>query len=983
MDKLINSKHIKIFFLCIITVLMILLIDNESNLNNTYPEVIKGNIDLEDWNFEEQGIVKLDGEWEIYENKFLSSDDLAYYNNNQIKYNIIPGNWLNNTSIYTDGYATYRVTINNLDDNKIYGFKLNRIYLAYKMWINGKLITQSGKISDKKGLTIDKISPQIVSVDSKNGKCEIVLWGSSYDYYRGGISESIEIGTQEQIMNKRNIAMMRDAFVAGIILIMSLYHLVLYYFRRKEIGTLYFGIFGILVFLETLFEGEMLFSYLFPHIDFWTEELIQNIAIFFMGAVFITYLYYFFEKRISIKILKFSWVSSFIFSIFLIIAPLRCFIIIWHMYKPVIIFIIGYALFFLIKEVKLRHRFAKITLIGSLFLTFTSVYDMLVDLSVISSPYILSFGWIAFLFSHIVMISIKYNNLLNKVEALVQELNMSNEELKLAYIEMEEHVIKRTKELKESEERYRQLVDAPFEGIMIINNGKILEINNEICNMSNYKKEELIGKCLFDFIPNEYHKTIEESIKSNKKQYYEAAFIKKDGSHLNIEVLSRPFFFKGKRVRVGAIRDLTERKKAEMKLLISEKSLKRAQKIARIGSWEWNFITDESDISDEMYRIFGINKKLKQINFKMFIKNCAHPEYRHVLEESTDRIIESGKEETIEYKIVRASGEERWVRGEASLVYDEEGKPFKLAGTVQDITDQKLAKKALQENLKFLQLLIDTIPNPIFYKDINGIYRGCNNAYAEILGIKKDQINGLTVYDIAPKDLADIYYKADNDLFKNKGKQVYEAKLQDTKGVRRDVIFTKATYENEDDEIEGLVGVVVDITQLKKVQQELRLSSITDHLTKLYNRIKFNEVLNDEISRVKRYNNNLSIIMFDIDHFKKVNDIYGHPIGDEILISISNLVRNMSRDTDIVARWGGEEFMILLKDTDIKGAKFFAERIRNNIEKYNFAKVGNITCSFGVTKFLEEDTMETFIIRVDDALYKAKNAGRNRVEVII
>jgi len=121
--------------------------------------------------------------------------------------------------------------------------------------------------------------------------------------------------------------------------------------------------------------------------------------------------------------------------------------------------------------------------------------------------------------------------------------------------------------------------------------------------------------------------------------------------------------------------------------------------------------------------------------------------------------------------------------------------------------------------------------------------------------------------------------------------------------------------------------------------------------------------------------------MFDIDHFKKVNDRYGHSAGDYVLKTIANIVRKNMRKTDYLFRWGGEEFLLLSSETQLDSAHKLADRIRKAIEGYKFKNVGKVTVSFGVTEFKESDTEDSFVKRTDDAMYKAKKKGRNWVEV--
>jgi len=153
-----------------------------------------------------------------------------------------------------------------------------------------------------------------------------------------------------------------------------------------------------------------------------------------------------------------------------------------------------------------------------------------------------------------------------------------------------------------------------------------------------------------------------------------------------------------------------------------------------------------------------------------------------------------------------------------------------------------------------------------------------------------------------------------------------------------------------------------------------------DGLTGIYNRTKFNEFLSYELERVKRTSHSFSCILLDIDHFKNFNDTFGHLIGDEILITLATTVQKQIRTTDKFARWGGEEFTILLVDTTPKEAILIAEKVRKKIEEIVHPIAGSISASFGVTGFREGDEINSIFKRCDDALYKAKESGRNRVE---
>ncbi|MDH5361170.1 MAG: diguanylate cyclase [Gammaproteobacteria bacterium] len=168
-----------------------------------------------------------------------------------------------------------------------------------------------------------------------------------------------------------------------------------------------------------------------------------------------------------------------------------------------------------------------------------------------------------------------------------------------------------------------------------------------------------------------------------------------------------------------------------------------------------------------------------------------------------------------------------------------------------------------------------------------------------------------------------------------------------------------------------------EIVVRKNTEETLELISSTDPLTNLYNRRKFSEILKSKFDC--RSNLELSLMLCDIDKFKRINDGYGHNTGDQVLIAFSKLISDSVRKTDVVARWGGEEFVFLLPDTSLELAFTIAEKLRNKIAEYPFSQVGEVTASFGVATFMPEDHEEDLFGRADSALYIAKEMGRNQV----
>lgn len=181
----------------------------------------------------------------------------------------------------------------------------------------------------------------------------------------------------------------------------------------------------------------------------------------------------------------------------------------------------------------------------------------------------------------------------------------------------------------------------------------------------------------------------------------------------------------------------------------------------------------------------------------------------------------------------------------------------------------------------------------------------------------------------------------------------------------------------------GLVGIYSDVTDYKQLQEELQIAIQYDHLTGIYNRHYFMNIIDNEMSRWHRYEMPLSLLFIDIDHFKQVNDTYGHAIGDKVLKQIGTLLGKVLRDFDTLARWGGEEFIILLPNTGGNDALSLAERLRDRVAENEIifnSKIYQMTVSVGMADMIDTfEKAEDFIAAADQAMYRAKESGRNKV----
>ena len=174
-------------------------------------------------------------------------------------------------------------------------------------------------------------------------------------------------------------------------------------------------------------------------------------------------------------------------------------------------------------------------------------------------------------------------------------------------------------------------------------------------------------------------------------------------------------------------------------------------------------------------------------------------------------------------------------------------------------------------------------------------------------------------------------------------------------------------------------GIAMDIGQRKQMEEELRRLATTDPLTGAFNRRHLLEVVETETSRAQRYARPLSLIMFDIDHFKRINDSFGHDRGDAVLKGVAAIARQRLRHSDIFTRWGGEEFMILATETALSQAIVLAETLRAALRQSPFPDVGPVTASFGVAQYRPDETVDQWLKRVDDLVYQVKRGGRDQI----
>ena len=417
--------------------------------------------------------------------------------------------------------------------------------------------------------------------------------------------------------------------------------------------------------------------------------------------------------------------------------------------------------------------------------------------------------------------------------------------------------------------------------------------------------------------------------------------------------------------------------------------------LANINGISWEFDTLQeifTYVSPSTEKILGY-KAQEWTDFDSW-KMMLHEDDRERVSNYCAQQTHDGKDHFMEYKMVKKSGEIIWVLDIVTLIKDEEGNTNKLYGFILDITQSKEAQLKLEKKHKFLQTVIDSIPDPIMI--INSDYSVSLMNAAR----KKDIKNRNFLDNDSPKCYEISHFRnspcsgADHgcpleNVLKTKlpSKIIHNHKTADNKDQFFELNATPILDENNN--CTGIIETAVNITshitlqnRLQKSNEELTHTAHHDSLTGLANRALFMDRLEQTIKDSKRNKTKSALLFMDLDHFKEVNDTYGHVAGDLVLKEATNRFLNCIRENDTLSRLGGDEFTLLLKDIKTKDdIATLATKVVHTMNKPMNINHKSITLStsIGISIFPDDaQTSEEILHFSDDAMYKAKEEGKNR-----
>ncbi len=308
------------------------------------------------------------------------------------------------------------------------------------------------------------------------------------------------------------------------------------------------------------------------------------------------------------------------------------------------------------------------------------------------------------------------------------------------------------------------------------------------------------------------------------------------------------------------------------------------------------------------------------------------------------------------------------------------------------LTNEKMTQNAF--------VCLELNPDGIHWIDENGIIQYVNLAMCQMLGYRKEELLGMHIATIHPNMDATCLGRQcmSTDKIQEKGRLRFQTKLRhkDTRLIPVEIsaisqelqgemlffcfVHDITAHEQTESRLRKEIFQKAQAeTKLTHINEKLKTIAYTDQLTNLKTRRYFFETVRKEISRINRYHHKLSLLLLDVDHFKQINDRYGHLAGDDVLKKIGILLQDNIRKADSAIRWGGEEFVLFLPEIGLDNACFLANRIRIMICAYDFGIDRTVSVSIGVSEYVEEESVDSWIMKADKALYRAKESGRNRV----
>ena len=544
-----------------------------------------------------------------------------------------------------------------------------------------------------------------------------------------------------------------------------------------------------------------------------------------------------------------------------------------------------------------------------------------------------------------------------------------------------------------------KLVDSLPDGMIVLDvQNRIVDINLTAVNMTGLSPEKLVGKNLTEVLPLSnflFEQAAEQEIKTEleigsvDKRYF--------------DVLISPLQENNKTLagRLVIFRDITHRKENELRLLQLTQAVEQSPASVLITDVEGNV----EYVNPRFTRLTGYTLPEVLGKKTSVVKSGQTPDevYRDMW-----HTIKSGQTWQGEFLNKKKNGDLYWENAVIAPVLGHDGQIINFIAIKEDISKRKQIQFELKISEERFRQLIMSAPDAIFGVDTHGNIVFANHEAANLLGYEDNELHGRNVEILVPESLRDTHALHREDFFSNLRTRSMGTGLE-LKARRKDgsEIPVEINLSHSNTELGQLViAYMRDITErtlaeialrnanqqlgsqlreIESLQESLREQAIRDPLTQLHNRRFLDETVELEFHHADRFSETLSIILLDIDYFKEINDRYGHTAGDACLVTLANLLQQHCRRSDITCRYGGEEFILVLPNTNTEGAEQHAEELRHLVENEVFTVDEHeikFTISLGISSYPAHGADYRQIInKADEALYVSKRTGRNRVTV--
>jgi diguanylate cyclase (GGDEF)-like protein len=961
------------------------------------PVALNGVLDLTQWDFEKNGPIELDGQWEYYSKQLLEPKDFGNIHVNSFQNLIKPNsneteNGIKRKRFKPDGYGTYRLKI--VLDSPSHAYSLNVFsvkYGGYKLWVNDQLI-DSNTIGPN-----GFYGQKDLSFTSRNNTAYITIQVQKN-------SRSLFLNKTKLVDQKSDGTLFSQTLLFGSLLVISLYHFVLFIFRRQDKSTFFFGLFCLVIIIYNLFSNyytnnaslglNIMVLWIINHWGFFWYETIWYMSISISAYSLTMYIYHLFYEEYSKKLI----IAKNFFIIIVLFAGILnsvdyLFSYFGNVYFDIfIVLVLVYGaiinLIILLKAIRNRKEGAILVLIGVVFIAIMVFYDGLNCTGIINTNRKMAVATAIFAIFQSIAIAQRFSKTFSKVENLSERL-LVIDKLKDEFLASTSHELR-----------------TPVNGIVGISEslidgaaGKLskeVSLNLELIVASGKRLASLINDIL-DFSKLKNH---DIALKNN-----------------NIDL----------RQLAGVVITV-------IKATMSEKDVELINDIPKDLSLVYG---DENRIEQILYNIIGNAVKFTK---EGYVKVSAKEQDNCVLVtiEDTGIGIPNEKLEDIfisfqqvdssisrEYggtglglgitkQLIELHGGRIWVESEV-------GKGSKFMFTLQkgveggvkespklDIKNEKVIKVDIIDDEKIVPLQTETIKEnhniKILVVDDEKINTQVLLNQLSIQGYDVDiASNGIDALNIIERKEYDLIL-LDIMMPKMSGFDVCKVLREKYSIFELPILLLTAKNQVKDfvvgfevgandyvlkpfDKNELLARMKTLLSLKKAVKNAIESAQLAniDGLTGLNNRRHLFELSEREFYAAQRYERNLCVMMLDIDRFKDFNDTYGHDVGDEILKLVATTISQNTRVSDIIGRYGGEEFAIVMPEIDIKGAKVIGERIRQAIEdaRLHTEKYGELKCTISIGigfNNQKAQSIEELFKDADEMLYKAKKGGRNRVE---